>query len=263
MKKCIKTLVILAAFLSLPLSAMWPFKEEQKMEERRLFDAINQNNIAEVKAIIKRHRVNINDIYSDTALRMAVKDGNKDMVQAILDAKPDLNKTQGPPFETALAIAAKDNKLEIAQMLIKAGAKLDEPNTDTILHNSGQWDSKYTPLMRAAIKGHKKMVKLLVYEGADGSYALKHLHTDGDASKIIIDAMVKPTKKQIDSVVAVLGLKKTHPSKQLIQKDVVKIIGKMAYEKIKLQNKAKIIEALDARKNKEWNDRLLDYLNTK
>jgi hypothetical protein len=80
---------------------------------------------------------------------------------------------------------------------------------------------------------------------------------------MIIDAMIKPTKKEIDSIVAVLGLKKTHKSKQLIQADILQLIGKEAYENIKRQNKAKIIAALNTRKNQEHNAELLNYLSKK
>jgi ankyrin repeat protein/cell wall assembly regulator SMI1 len=71
-------------------------------------------------------------------------------------ALPDTRDQRG---RTALHGAASEGHVEIAQMLLAAGAGVDAADTE--------WG--YTPLMEAAAYGHTGMVRLLLSHGADAN----------------------------------------------------------------------------------------------
>lgn len=135
-----------------------------------------------------------------------------------------------------------------------------------------------TPLMMAAKYGHKKACKVLVDNGANvyitdnnKNTALRWAAYNGpkEIGELLINAMIKPTKEQIDSIVALLGSSKKKRSEQLnaTTHDVVKLIGQEWYNALRRENKPKAkveIEKLikDPGLDPEATQELLDYLNS-
>lgn len=94
-------------------------------------------------------------------LRGAVSFGNTDRVKARLEAGEDPN---APSFMgvTPLELAVGSGELEIAQLLIEAGA-----DVNTRLGPSQIFCEGFTVLMVAARRGNPEMVELLLRAGSD------------------------------------------------------------------------------------------------
>ena len=97
---------------------------------------------------------------ADTRLVDAIKAQDKAGVRALLRQQVDVNAPQGDGA-TALHWAANRNDVEIAGLLIKAGAKIDAAN-----------DYGVTPLSLACENGSAEMAGLLLKAGADPNLTL-------------------------------------------------------------------------------------------
>ncbi|XP_028162782.1 ankyrin-1-like [Ostrinia furnacalis] len=95
------------------------------------------------------------DSYMRTALHYAVERGHLDIVELLLKSgcKVDLTASEGL---TALHIAAMENETNIAKMLLSAGSQVNNKTHE-----------KITALHFAASRGYLDMVKVLVAEGAN------------------------------------------------------------------------------------------------
>ena len=93
------------------------------------------------------HREGPNNI---TPLWMASQNGHSDIVQALIQAKADVNKTRDDGM-CPLSIAVKNGHIEVAKLLLDAQADINQAD-----------DKGYTPLIVAAIYGHRKILKLLL-----------------------------------------------------------------------------------------------------
>lgn len=90
----------------------------------------------------------------ETALMRAARKGHTEVVRLLIRRGADVD--QRTPRGTALGYAAENNQVEAARILIAAHADLNRKDA-----------CQRTPLMRAAIKGHRDVVKLLLEQGAD------------------------------------------------------------------------------------------------
>jgi ankyrin repeat protein len=97
---------------------------------------------------------------SDVRLAEAVKNGDKEVVRALLKQHVDLDARQGDGT-TALAWAAHRDDLDMAELLIRAGANVNAAN-----------DFGITPLSLACTNGSAAMVEKLLQAGANPNAAL-------------------------------------------------------------------------------------------
>lgn len=121
--------------------------------EGRVALAIANNDLEKVKSIIKESSTLE---YGHTLLSLwALQAGNKEMVQEIIEATPDINKVKGhyasPPIMTAVYLGRAD----LVQMLIEAGADV----------NVG--DARWSAVETAVHEGYTEIVRLLLDAGAD------------------------------------------------------------------------------------------------
>ncbi len=92
----------------------------------------------------------------DRSLVEAVRSGDVEAVQGLIEAGTDVNVAQGDGM-TALHWAAKRRDVEIAEMLIQAGADVE----------AGTRIGQYTPLHLASRSGAARITELLLEAGSD------------------------------------------------------------------------------------------------
>ena len=111
-----------------------------------MFDLLLKNK-ADVKAVNKD---------GETALLVAVGQGNVEAAKALCDKGADINDKDTKYGMTALMIAADAGDLEMAEVLLSAKAKINETSKDG-----------NTALMFASANDDTDMVNLLVGKGAE------------------------------------------------------------------------------------------------
>ncbi|KAL3102100.1 hypothetical protein niasHS_003509 [Heterodera schachtii] len=90
-----------------------------------------------------------------TALIEASMDGHVEVAKLLLSAGAKVNLAN-ESFENPLTLAAGGGHTEMVKLLLSAGAELEEPN-----------DEGYTPLMEASREGHFDVVEMLLDQGAN------------------------------------------------------------------------------------------------
>lgn len=102
----------------------------------RVLDGIGYNNLIMsayfnrldiMKSCIKNNYINVQDKHGNTALIIAAKHGNMDMVKLLLSANANINSTccHG---NTALVYALSEGYIDIVNMFIMASANVDIQN---------------------------------------------------------------------------------------------------------------------------------------
>ncbi|EYC19318.1 hypothetical protein Y032_0024g1015 [Ancylostoma ceylanicum] len=89
-----------------------------------------------------------------TALMEAAMDGHLEVARVLIQAGAPVNLTS-ESYESPLTLSCCGGHAELAKLLIDAGANIEETN-----------DENYTPLMEAAREGHVHVVKILLENGA-------------------------------------------------------------------------------------------------
>ncbi|MFC2091705.1 ankyrin repeat domain-containing protein [Elusimicrobiota bacterium] len=153
-------------------------------------DLVRDNAEKVEKAIL--NGADINERITDdgfTPLMVAVSKNAVNSVKLLLGKKADLYIYSTVSSHTALAIAASTDNLQIAGLLIDAGARLDikdrhgfEPLSWAVRHDSvkvaelmiengadinAKYDKGYTPIIMAALLDCARVAELLIKSGAD------------------------------------------------------------------------------------------------
>lgn len=129
--------------------------------------AIIDKNVDMVNKLMELSEVNFNlpdRKYGYPPIYLAAHQGNLALVLSLLSHPPVLiNQLFGDPGECALGIAIQNNYLDIAQVLIQAGADVNKVSAEDL-----------TPLMLACLVPSLEGVKLLLENGADVSFRNIH-----------------------------------------------------------------------------------------
>jgi ankyrin repeat protein len=130
------------------------------LKKKPFFDAVESGVLRRVEESLSNRAaiVHSRTLWGDTALHLAVRSGESNMVTLLLEAGADVN-AKGDSGVTALHLAAFNGNMQIAEALLKAGS---EVNAVGFRHND-------TPLHVAALHGHANVVKLLLAYGADAN----------------------------------------------------------------------------------------------
>ena len=155
-----------------------------------LVRAAQEDNLDELNSLLLSHKnVNVRDSATgNTAIEFAVQHGNREVVQALLWAKADVN-AKNRSGQTVLMMLTEKATADILWDLINAGAKvnLKDNDGDTALSEVAQInntealkvlldagakvnianDDGETPLMLAAGNGYVNNVRTLLLAGAD------------------------------------------------------------------------------------------------
>ncbi len=129
---------------------------DQKNINKSIRKAIKDGDINIVKKLIGDNLEALNTMtVFGTWLHVAVKKGNLQIVQYLVEKGIDVNAKGGTFDASALNLAAGSGNLEIVKYLIQSGAKLDVSL------------AKRNPLFAAIYGGHKEVVEHLVDQGID------------------------------------------------------------------------------------------------
>lgn len=154
-----------------------------------LVKAAQDDDFLDVLAVLTRENVNVRDkATGDTALEHAVRNGNREMLQALISVGADVN-TRNVSKETPLMMLSEQATADMVWDLINAGAKLELKDDDgdtalieaamvnnfsvlqTLLQAGAKVDVKndagQTALMLAASNDMMRNVKGLIAAGAD------------------------------------------------------------------------------------------------
>jgi len=158
--------------------------------------------------------------FAASDLADAAEKGNKEALRALLQKKADVNATQ-IDGTTALHWAVRTDDVEMADILIRAGAKVTAANREGA-----------TPLLLASVNGNAAMLEKLLKAGADantpltqyGDTALMMASRTGktDAIKVLLDHGAKVNTKETwgDTTALMWAVSELHPAvtKMLIEK---------------------------------------------
>ena len=182
-----------------------------KDEQKKILSEFK--NLPETMLVLFKKEINQQDKKGDTALIVAVRKGDKDVVELLLDGGADAN-LQNEDGNTALMTAAMKGDKNIVQLLLDNGADANLQNKDNnaALHwaaskgykdivellldkgaNVNLYNTNDTPLLIAAFKGDEDIVKLLLDRGADLNLKGKTGFTVLDVAK---DAKIQDLIKQ-------------------------------------------------------------------
>ena len=153
---------------------------------KRFWDAYGRLKSAkEIEVLIQQgaYLEQIN-LYGETALMFASKEGRKETVQLLLDRGADVNQ-KGWFGWTALMIAVERGQEEIVEMLLDRGADVNPKDSNGM-----------TALMWAAYHGRKEIAQMLLEKGADvnqedcnGMTALMRASKNGD--KEVVEVLLE------------------------------------------------------------------------
>lgn len=170
-----------------------------------LLEATDQDDLTAVKAlVVSEDLVKQANRHGVTALSLACRNGNAEIVRLLLDAGADADgKLAGG--ESCLMTASRTGNLGCVEVLIASGAKVDakerrgqsalmwaaaeghEEVVGYLLKNGADFraklDSGFTPLFFAVRQGHGAVVKVLLDAGADVNEVARPKKRNGKAMR--------------------------------------------------------------------------------
>ena len=121
-------------------------KVTEKVNPEDFFKAVKDNDVAKVKDYLSKDPTLVKAVTSDflkeTALGISTFNGNKEIVDMLLQKGADPNVNDDMGIAPILG-AARQNRAEIIEMLIKNKAKVDIKNKsdETALHYAAEYNS--------------------------------------------------------------------------------------------------------------------------
>jgi len=139
---------------------------------KALFDAVRGERLQEVTLLLKDgadpNSTEKGTHYQDTALTLACKQGNVEIVRELLSKGANPNRREGDSLSerTPLIIAAASGRPDIVEALLRAGANPEARAGLLHAQEGGDDVGASRALTYAAAGGHTEAVLLLVFAGA-------------------------------------------------------------------------------------------------
>lgn len=183
--------------------------------KNKLILAVQNDDLDEVKNLIARgKRVNVRDRNYDgnSPLHFAVENGNLEIVQVLLNAGAKIN-FKNSEKRTPLMMLDEDATPELVNLLLRYGAQVESVDKE-----------KNTALIVAASYSSKDVVQTLINAGANvnavniqGETALMHAAENGDSEivRLLLNAGADANARNRDGKTA-LGLTKIDEAKQFL-----------------------------------------------
>lgn len=115
--------------------------------------AVMQNQPRTVRQLLaKGVDVNTVDSKGNSALALAVREGNKEVIEVLLEGRARVD-SKNQFGETPLMLASIKGDRMLSAQLLEAGASPSQPG--------------WNPLIYAAVDGHNELIRLLLERGAD------------------------------------------------------------------------------------------------
>jgi ankyrin repeat protein len=194
-----------------------------KKDSPSLHEAVQKNNLKDIKAICESDPLIINDLNSEgySALYLAVKQGHPSAAALILSYDPIISQ-EGPLRKTALHEAARRGDNVIIAMLIK------KMNIQSLNLLSGE---AFSALCYACLNGHSKTAEILINAGAEVTLECEdqtwnplnvaifygHIETAKIICQRFPQAINLLTEKNFSTVSIALGLEDVNKAKALLQ----------------------------------------------
>ncbi len=145
--------------------------------DRELLEAVGNGRPRTARALLRgalglRADPDARDAWGLSALALAVSAGDRECVEALLEAGARTEAPDAPSWEadTPLCAAAERGRVDLAEALLAAGADPNAaPGSPGIAMAQKARLRGTTPLMRAAAGGSLEMAELLVSAGADAA----------------------------------------------------------------------------------------------
>jgi ankyrin repeat protein len=134
---------------------------QQAKQDYSLFEAVEKGDLEQLELLISKGAdVNLKNQEGWTPLHIAAKEGHVDIAALLIKNRAEVNERinsrDDPSGLTPLHIAAYSNHVDVVELLIGAGAQINVHGT-----------YGHTPLEYAAGRGDKDIVELLLAKGAD------------------------------------------------------------------------------------------------
>lgn len=100
--------------------------------------------------------INARNSGGETALMQAVRNGNLEMIDFLLNAGADINASYAPSGLTPLRIAIEQNNAPLVSVLIDRGADVNQTN-----------EVNWSPIMSAVRNADIPIIQILIDAGAD------------------------------------------------------------------------------------------------
>lgn len=159
--------------------ASMKYKEAERQEKsirlaavnKKLLDAVKDNKLADAQGALKEGAdANAHDDKDVPALFWAVKNGNQDMVKALVGAGADCKDKSGTlwynskPLTSAIVIAAAYGNLDMVKYFVES---CSVPVNDQSYNTSSKQNDGWSALSAASYFGKKPVASYLVQKGAN------------------------------------------------------------------------------------------------
>lgn len=155
-----------------------------------IHDAVKEGDKEQVLVLAKTDLdINERNAYETTALQLAARDGNLEIMEILIDNGADVNLGESWLKIAPLHVAARNGNIAMLKLLIENGADMNIENhtgakpihyaaraghsdvVDLLLAKGVDVNSRdaedYTPLHNSTYNGHMDLTKLLLANGAD------------------------------------------------------------------------------------------------